>query len=85
MPFRQGSCPHDTDSGPALIKLMLAEQAGDRKDARMIDWEDTFLEFDAWGLYSAYDGDFTSYNEIRQIAERSPHRSSARNSARFCH
>ena len=77
--------PHEIDSEPALIRLMLAEHAKDRKDVRMIDWEEFFLKFDSLGLSFVYDDDSTGYNEILQIEEKSPYRSSERNAARFYH
>ena len=75
--------PHEIDSEPALIRLMLAEQAKDRSDVRLIDWEEFFLKFDSLGLSFVYDDDSTGYNEILQIEELSPYRKPEHKAARF--
>ena len=77
--------PHEVDSEPAIIRLMIAEQAKDPKDVRLIEWEEFFLKFDSLGLSLVYDDDSTGYNEILQTEEKSAYRSSERNAARFYH
>jgi hypothetical protein len=38
------------DGEPALLRLMLKEQAGDRSNVLVIGWEELFSKFDALGL-----------------------------------
>jgi len=75
--------PHDIDSAPALLRFMLAEQTKDRRDVRLISWEEFFLKFDSLGLALVYDDDSSGYNEILQIEERAPHSKSTRDAASF--
>ena len=75
--------PHDVDSEPALIRFMLAEQAKDHSDMRLIAWEEFFLKFDSLGLSFVYDDGSTGYNEILQVEELSPYRKADRNAASF--
>lgn len=68
------SLPLHVDGEPALLRLMLKEQAGDRLNIRVIGWEEFFCKFDALGLSLVYDNDLTGYNEILQRDEHSPYR-----------
>ncbi len=65
--------PHIVDAEPALLRLVLAEQAKDHANARIITWEEFFLKFDSMALAFVYDTEPTGYNEILQIEDRSPY------------
>jgi hypothetical protein len=66
--------PHILDSEPARLRMMLAEQALDHENVRIIAWEDFFVKFDGLGLTFVYDNDRAGYNEILQNEEKSPYR-----------
>jgi hypothetical protein len=59
------------DGEPALLRLMLKEQAGDRSNVLVIGWEELFSKFDALGLAFVYDNGSAGYNEILQREEHS--------------
>jgi hypothetical protein len=73
--------PHEVDSEPALLRFMIAEQAKDHSDVRLIAWEDFFVKFDCLGLSFVYDDDSTGYNELLQVEERSPYNQSGQDAA----
>ena len=49
--------PLIVDGEPAVLRLILKEQAGDHTNTRVIEWEEFFLKFDAMGLSFVYDDD----------------------------
>ena len=54
---------------------MFPQMAADRKDIRILTWEEFFAKFDLLGLTFVYDNDSSGYNEILQIDAKSPYRS----------
>jgi hypothetical protein len=66
--------PLVVDSIPALLQIMLKEQAKDHPNVLVIGWEEFFCKFDALGLTFVYDDAATGYNEILQKEELSPYR-----------
>lgn len=66
--------PQTLDSEPAILRLMLKEQARQQSDVRIISWDEFFVKFDELGLTLVYDSGPTGYNEILQIESRSPYR-----------
>jgi len=66
--------PPTLDHEPTTLRIMLPQMAADRKDVRVITWEEFFLKFDLFGLSFVYDDDSTGYNELLQIDAKSPYR-----------
>jgi hypothetical protein len=70
--------PQTLDHIPAVLRLMFPQMAADRKDIRILTWEEFFAKFDLLGLTFIYDTAISSgYNELLQIDARSPYRSPA--------
>ena len=60
------------DGEPALLRLMLKKQAGDRSNVLVIGWEEFFSKFDNLGLAFVYDNG--SPGQTRFCKERNtPH------------
>lgn len=68
--------PQIVDGEPVTLRIMRPDLAGNRRDVRVIPWEDFFAKFDLLGLTFVYDNDATGYNELLQIESRNPYRSS---------
>ncbi len=66
--------PAKVDSEPAELRILMAAQAADYENVRVLSLEEFFAEFNLLGLTFVYDADSTGYNEILQIEEKSPYR-----------
>ena len=65
--------PNELDHEPTTLRIMLPQMAADRKDIRVITWEEFFSKFDLLGLSFVYDSDSSGYNEILQIDSKTPY------------
>jgi hypothetical protein len=61
---------------PMVLRMMLPQMAADRKDIRVLTWEEFFAKFDLLGLTFVYEDNNSGYNELLQIDSRNPYRSS---------
>ena len=66
--------PHQVDHEPSVLRLMFAVHATERRDLRLITWEEFFVRFDLLGLTFVYDTDTSGYNALLQIDDKSPYR-----------
>ncbi len=77
--------PHRVDHEPALLQLMPASLARQRKDLRLISWEEFFARFDLLGLAFIYDDEASGYNELLQRDEKAPRLTDANRREVFKH
>lgn len=66
--------PEHLNHVPVILRMMLPQMAAERKDIRVISWEEFFLKFDLLGLTFVYEQDRGGYNELLQIEDKSPYR-----------
>lgn len=66
--------PEHLNHLPSVLRLMFPQMAAERKDVRVITWEEFFLKFDLLGLTFVYEQDPGGYNELLQMEEKSPYR-----------
>jgi hypothetical protein len=68
--------PQNLDHEPLVLRIILPQMADDRKDIRVLTWDEFFAKFDVLGLTFVYDDNNSGYNELLQIDGRNPYRSS---------
>jgi hypothetical protein len=68
--------PQIMNHEPMVLRMMLPQMAADRKDVRVLTWEEFFAKFDLLGLTFVYEDNNSGYNELLQIDSRNPYRSS---------
>jgi hypothetical protein len=65
--------PHFIAHEPPVLALLIAKSVRDRKDVRILAWDEFFARFDLLGLAFIYDSEHSGYNELLQRDEKSPH------------
>ncbi len=74
--------PEHLNHEPTQLRILMPQLAAERKDVRVLTWEEFFTKFDLLGLTFVYDNDSSGYNELLQIDAKNPYRSSSQTLAR---